>query len=100
MRRASEGLPIYSGTESSNPAPSSGESANSRSQHIAKVARAGYSFDFVSAGEGGCSPGARSIGYGLWLLRLQPFEDVLQRLDAYCGIGADFIWSRVSPATP
>src|SRR5690242_1447284 len=26
MRRASEGLPIYSGTESSNPAPSSGES--------------------------------------------------------------------------
>jgi hypothetical protein len=27
------------------------------------------------------SPGARSIGYGLWLLRLQPFEDGLQRLD-------------------
>jgi hypothetical protein len=27
-----------------------------------------------------CSPGARSIGYGLWLLRLQPFEDGLQRL--------------------
>ena len=26
------------------------------------------------------SPGARSIGYGLWLLRLQPFEDRLQRL--------------------
>jgi hypothetical protein len=26
------------------------------------------------------SPGARSIGYGLWLRRLQPFEDGLQRL--------------------
>ena len=27
------------------------------------------------------SPGARSVGYELWLLRLQPFEDSLQRLD-------------------
>src|SRR5438270_9750178 len=26
------------------------------------------------------SPGARSIGYGLWLLRLQPLKDGLQRL--------------------
>ena len=24
---------------------------------------------------------ARSIGYGLWFLRIQPFEDGLQRLD-------------------
>ena len=27
------------------------------------------------------SPGARSIGYGLWFLRLQPFEDGLQGVD-------------------
>ena len=27
------------------------------------------------------SPGARSIGYGLWLLRLQAFENGLERLD-------------------
>ena len=27
------------------------------------------------------SPSARSIGYRLWLLRLQPFEDGLQGLD-------------------
>jgi hypothetical protein len=28
-----------------------------------------------------CSPGACSIGYGLWFVRIQPFEDRLQRLD-------------------
>src|SRR6516162_2042092 len=27
------------------------------------------------------STGARSVGYRLWLLRLQPFQDGLQRLD-------------------
>jgi hypothetical protein len=26
------------------------------------------------------SAGARSIGYGLWLMRLQPFENGLQRM--------------------
>jgi hypothetical protein len=31
---------------------------------------------YVAAG----SAGARSIGYGLWLMRLQPFEDGLQRV--------------------
>ena len=35
----------------------------------------------LSLGVAAGSPGARSIGYGLWLLRLQPFEDGLQRLD-------------------
>jgi hypothetical protein len=39
----------------------------------------------ILAGELGrapvCSPGACSIGYGLWFVRIQPFEDRLQRLD-------------------
>jgi hypothetical protein len=39
----------------------------------------------ILAGELGgtpvCSPGACSIRYGLWFVRIQPFEDRLQRLD-------------------
>src|SRR5262245_50899865 len=50
--------------------------AGSHLANFAAVALSAWSRSSRTAG----SPGARSIGYRLWLLRLQPFEDGLQGL--------------------
>ncbi len=56
--------------------------AHSQSAHATKLTNRSVRSSSVTSSNSIAvgSPGARILGYGLWLMRLQPFEDGLQRL--------------------